>query len=182
MCSEAVWRRRRQCCGLRPVSRLGCKRKHCPLLLLASDRVQEYTLLSPDTRHTETVTLLQPGTMATMRAVLLTAKPAARADITQHLAVAEAVPVPEVKADQVLVRVRATSLNIEDIMWGVGRRVGVYITATKEAPVILGQEFSGVVERVGAKVMKFKIGDAVLGHKVDILQITRIMRSIFLSS
>ena len=58
---------------------------------------------------------------------------------------------------------------IEDIMWGVGRRIGVYITATKEAPVILGQEFSGVVERVGAKVMKFKIGDAVLGHKVDIL-------------
>ena len=88
------------------------------------------------------------------------------------LGVAEAVPVPEVKADQVLVRVRATSLNIEDIMWGVGRRIGVYITATKEAPVILGQEFSGVVERVGAKVMKFKIGDAVLGHKVDILQIT----------
>ena len=162
-----MWRRRRQCCGLSPVSRLGCKRKHCPLLLLASDRVQEYTLLSPDTRHTETETLLQPGTMATMRAVLLTGKPAARADITQHLAVAEAVPVPEVKADQVLVRVRATSLNIEDIMWGVGRRVGVYITATKEAPVILGQEFSGVVERVGAKVMKFKIGDAVLGHKVD---------------
>ena len=142
----------------------------------ASDRVQEYTLLSPDTRHTH------GHTMATMRAVLLTGKPAARADITQHLAVAEAVPVPEVKADQVLVRVRATSLNIEDIMWGVGRRIGVYITATKEAPVILGQEFSGVVERVGAKVMKFKIGDAVLGHKVDILQITIIMRSIFLSS
>ena len=135
------------------------------------------------TLGTLTVTLLDPGTMATMRAVLLTGKPAARADITRHLAVAEAVPVPEVKADQVLVRVRATSLNIEDIMWGVGRRIGVYITATKEAPVILGQEFSGVVERVGAKVMKFKIGDAVLGHKVDILQITIIMsRSIFLSS
>ena len=116
-----------------------------------------------------------------MKAVTLTAKPESRAAITKYLRVAT-VPVPEVRPDQVLVRVRATSLNIEDIMWGVGRRIGVYITATKEAPVILGQEFSGVVERVGAKVMKFKIGDAVLGHKVDILQITRIIRSIFLSS
>ena len=101
-----------------------------------------------------------------MRAVVLSGKPATRSAITDLLSISDTVPVPEVKSDQVLVRVRATALNIEDIMNGVGRRIGVSLTATKDAPVVLGQEFSGVVERVGDKVRKFKQGDAVLGHKV----------------
>ena len=42
----------------------------------------------------------------------------------------------------------------------------ITLKPTKEAPVVLGQEFSGVVEEVGSKVKNFKIGDAVLGHKV----------------
>merc|ERR1719468_1331817 len=84
---------------------------------------------------------------AAMKAVILSGKPATRAAITDLLSISDIVPVPEVKGDQVLVRVRATALNIEDIMNGVGRRIGTSITATKEAPVVLGQEFSGVVER-----------------------------------
>ena len=67
-----------------------------------------------------------------------------------------------------LVKVLATGLNIEDIMNGIGRRIGTSLTATKEQPVVLGQEFSGCVEKIGSKVKKFKVGDAVLGHKVDI--------------
>ena len=51
-------------------------------------------------------------------------------------------------------------------MNGIGRRIGTSLTATKEDPVVLGQEFSGVVEKVGDKVKKFKVGDLVLGHKV----------------
>ena len=101
-----------------------------------------------------------------MKAVILSEKPATRSEITYLLSISDSVSVPEVKGDQVLVRVRATALNIEDIMNGVGRRIGTSITATKEAPVVLGQEFSGVVERGGGKVTKFKEGDAVLGHKV----------------
>ena len=79
---------------------------------------------------------------------------------------ADNVPLPSLKSDQVLVKVLATGLNIEDIMTGVGRRIGVSLTATKEEPVVLGQEFSGVVEQVGDKVKKFKAGDKVLGHKM----------------
>ena len=101
-----------------------------------------------------------------MKAVTLTAKPESRAAITKYLRVAT-VPVPEVRPDQVLVRVRATSLNIEDIMIGAGWRFGSTLTATEDSPVVLGQELSGEVEAVGNKVTKFKPGDLVLGHKVS---------------
>ena len=100
-----------------------------------------------------------------MKAVTLTAKPESRAAITNYLRVAT-VPVPEVRPDQVLVRVRATSLNIEDIMIGAGWRFGSTLSATEDSPVVLGQELSGEVEAVGNKVTKFKPGDLVLGHKV----------------
>ena len=101
-----------------------------------------------------------------MRAVHLSGRPATRQDITDLLSVAEEVPRPNIKADQVLVKVVATALNIEDIMTAVGRRIGTSLTATPEDPVILGQEFAGVVEEIGGKVKKFTVGDAVLGHKV----------------
>ena len=66
-----------------------------------------------------------------------------------------------------LVRVKATALNIEDIMIGAGERPGITLKPTKEAPLVPGQEFAGVVEEVGSKVKNFKPGDAVLGHKVN---------------
>ena len=53
-------------------------------------------------------------------------------------------------------------------MNGVGRRMLVSLTATKEEPVVLGQEFSGIVEDVGSKVKEFKQGDEVLGHKMPL--------------
>ena len=101
-----------------------------------------------------------------MRAVILSGRPSTRQDITSLLSVAEDVARPTIKADQVLVRVLATALNIEDIMTAVGRRIGVSLTATPDDPVVLGQEFAGVVEEIGGKVKKFTVGDAVLGHKV----------------
>ena len=103
-----------------------------------------------------------------MRAVILSGKPATRNGITELLSISDDVPTPNIKSDQVLVKVKATSLNIEDIMNGVGRRIGTSLTATKEAPVVLGQEFSGIIEKVGDKVKKFKVGDSVLAHKVNI--------------
>jgi NADPH:quinone reductase-like Zn-dependent oxidoreductase len=64
------------------------------------------------------------------------------------------------------VRVKATALNIEDIMTAVGRRPLVSLAATSDQPVVLGQEFAGVVEEVGSKVTTLKAGDAVLGQKI----------------
>ena len=102
-----------------------------------------------------------------MRAVQLSGRPSTRQDITSLLAMADDVARPSLKSDQVLVKVLATALNIEDIMTAVGRRIGVSLTATPEDPVVLGQEFAGVVEEIGGKVKKFTVGDAVLGRKVS---------------
>ena len=101
-----------------------------------------------------------------MRAVILSETPQSRAAITEHLSITEDRARPSIKPDQVLVRVKATALNIEDILNGVAERIGLTMKASPEKPVVLGQEFSGVVEEVGSKVSQLKVGDSVLGHKV----------------
>ena len=53
-----------------------------------------------------------------------------------------------------LVRVKATALNIEDIMIGAGERPGITLKPSKEAPLVPGQEFAGVVVEVGSKVKR----------------------------
>jgi len=103
-----------------------------------------------------------------MKAVILDAKPASRDSIREHLTVKDDVPVPEIKSDEVLVKVEATGLNIEDIMIACGWRFGTALTATKENPLILGQEFSGTIEKLGSKVKGWSVGDPVLGHKAPI--------------
>ena len=101
-----------------------------------------------------------------MRAVILTETPSSRAAISDHLSVMEDMARPVLKSDEVLVRVKASALNIEDIINGVAERPGMNLKARKDNPVVLGQEFSGVVEEIGTKVKNFKVGDAVLAHKV----------------
>ena len=101
-----------------------------------------------------------------MRAVILSETPSTRAAITEHLSVVEDMARPGLKSDQVLVRVKASALNIEDIINGVAERPGLNLRASKDNPVVLGQEFSGVVEEIGSKVKNFKVGDSVLAHKV----------------
>ena len=104
-----------------------------------------------------------------MKAVILSGTPTCRAGISNHLSVVEDMEKPAINSDQVLVRVKATALNIEDISVGAGEWPGVTLKPTKESPVVLGQEFAGVVEEVGSKVKNFKTGDAVFGHKVSFL-------------
>ena len=103
-----------------------------------------------------------------MKAVLLDAKPASRDIIIDHLKIKDDVKVPDIKNDEVLVKVEATALNIEDIMIACGWRFGTALTATKEKPLVLGQEFSGTVAKVGSKVKSFSVGDKVLAHKLPV--------------
>jgi NADPH:quinone reductase len=64
------------------------------------------------------------------------------------------IPVPQPKAGEALVKVRASGVNFIDIYYREGR----YKT---DLPFIDGQEGAGVVEKVGAGVTDFASGDAV---------------------
>src|SRR3954453_10268355 len=73
----------------------------------------------------------------------------------------EEVPRPEPKDDQVLVRVMAAAVNPVD----TAVRQGYLRQRTGEKfPMIIGYDIAGVVEKAGAKVTKFKPGDAVYAY------------------
>src|SRR5215211_1816892 len=66
-------------------------------------------------------------------------------------------PDPPVAAGEVRIAVRAAGLNFADTM----ARVGFYPAAPK-APCVLGFEVAGEVERIGAGVSGFVIGQRVM--------------------
>ena len=69
-------------------------------------------------------------------------------------------PIPAVGADDLLVRVQASSVNPADAAIASGMLKGM---AEYEFPVTLGRDFAGVVEQVGANVSQYIAGDAVYG-------------------
>ncbi|KAI4346982.1 hypothetical protein L6164_007839 [Bauhinia variegata] len=68
------------------------------------------------------------------------------------------VPLPQIKADQVLIKVEAAAVNPIDY-----RRLIGYITETDTLPTTPGYDVAGVVTKVGSQVTKFKVGDEVYG-------------------
>jgi NADPH:quinone reductase-like Zn-dependent oxidoreductase len=71
----------------------------------------------------------------------------------------EDVPKPEAKADELLVRVHAASVNPVDGKTRAGRGMGG--GSRDLLPLIVGWDISGVVEAVGEGVNEFKVGDEV---------------------
>src|SRR5438132_12619182 len=67
-------------------------------------------------------------------------------------------PRPEPKEDEILVRVIAAAVNPVDsyVRQGMFAKRGL-----DNRPAIIGYDISGVVEKTGAKITKFKKGDAV---------------------
>jgi NADPH2:quinone reductase len=63
-------------------------------------------------------------------------------------------------ACELLVRVSASSVNPADAAIASGMLKGM---AQYEFPVILGRDFAGVLEEVGADVTRYEAGDAVFG-------------------
>ena len=73
----------------------------------------------------------------------------------------EDVPQPEPKQDQLRIRVIAAGVNPVDGMI----RSGMFDKEGRRAfPVILGGDISGVVEKVGSNITKFKSGDPVFAY------------------
>ncbi|EXC20280.1 Quinone oxidoreductase-like protein [Morus notabilis] len=71
----------------------------------------------------------------------------------------ENVGVPDLKEDQVLIKVAAAALNPIDFKW----MLGLFKSTDTSPPVVPGYDVAGVVEKVGSKVTKFKVGDEVYG-------------------
>jgi NADPH:quinone reductase-like Zn-dependent oxidoreductase len=73
----------------------------------------------------------------------------------------EDVPRPAPKDDEVLVRVIAAGVNPVDAYVRQGR---MSKRGLDERPMIIGYDIAGVVEKTGARVTKFKAGDAVYAY------------------
>jgi NADPH:quinone reductase-like Zn-dependent oxidoreductase len=70
----------------------------------------------------------------------------------------EDAPRPEPKEDEVLIRVKAASVNPVD----VAIRKGYFAKLVgRELPFVPGMDASGVIEKIGAKIDKFKTGESV---------------------
>ncbi|PON98948.1 Alcohol dehydrogenase superfamily, zinc-type [Trema orientale] len=69
------------------------------------------------------------------------------------------VSVPDVKDDQVLIKIAAAALNPVDFK----RRQGKFKNTDSPLPTVPGYDVSGVVVKVGSKVKEFKEGDEVYG-------------------
>jgi len=75
----------------------------------------------------------------------------------ENLRYVEDFPLPQIRDDEVLVRVKAVALNHLDIWVRMGA-----LAVKPELPHILGSDVSGVVERVGNLVSNVKEGDEVV--------------------
>lgn len=70
-------------------------------------------------------------------------------------------PVPKVGNEEVLVRVKAASVNPIDFKVRDGDLKAIM---KHKFPLVLGSDLAGVVEKVGKAVTKFKVGDKVYGR------------------
>ena len=70
----------------------------------------------------------------------------------------EEAPMPNLAPDEILIRAAAASVNPVD--WKV-REGYLKEMIPHKLPLVLGWDVSGVVEAVGAKAARFKVGDAV---------------------
>jgi len=94
--------------------------------------------------------------MSTMRASVLP-------DFERQPTLAD-IPAPEAKPGEVLVRVHAASVNGIDLSVASGRLRGML---EYDFPVVLGKDFAGTVEAVGAGVTGFDAGERVFGVVSD---------------
>lgn len=81
-------------------------------------------------------------------------------DVLQLTDVAKPTPT----ANQVLIQLKATSLNASDVELLTAKPAYIRFTGLfKPSKPIIGSDIAGIVEAVGANVTQFEIGDAVFG-------------------
>lgn len=71
------------------------------------------------------------------------------------------VPLPEIGENEILAEIHAASINPLDSKIRDGT---IKLLIKYKMPLILGNDFSGVVTKIGAKVTRFKVGDEIYGR------------------
>src|SRR4029453_12820231 len=73
---------------------------------------------------------------------------------------------PTIGADELLIKVYATTVNRTDCGFRAGKPfiVRVFSGLTRPRATVLGNEFAGVVEAIGSEVRSFEVGDRVFGY------------------
>jgi NADPH:quinone reductase-like Zn-dependent oxidoreductase len=73
---------------------------------------------------------------------------------------------PTIKADELLIKVHATTVNRTDCGFRAGKPLIVrfFSGMTRPRATVLGNEFAGVVEAIGSEVRSFEVGDRVFGY------------------
>jgi len=90
-----------------------------------------------------------------MKAIILTEQGGVENLIVEEIAI------PRPKANEIVVKVYAISINPVDIKTRKGG--ALYASMKEDRPVILGWDISGIVTAVGSEVQNIKEGDAVFG-------------------
>lgn len=68
------------------------------------------------------------------------------------------IPIPGIRDNEVLVKVKAAAVNHLELLIATG---SVKLIQDYEFPLVLGNELTGIIEKVGEKVQGFKVGDAI---------------------
>lgn len=68
------------------------------------------------------------------------------------------IPIPNIKEDEILIRVKESAVNPLEKLIGTG---SVKLIQNYDLPVTMGNEVTGVVEKVGSRVTKFKRNDNI---------------------
>lgn len=68
------------------------------------------------------------------------------------------IPIPEIGDNEVLVKVKVTAVNPLEMLIITG---SVKLIQDYKFPLTLGNELTGVIEKIGKKVQGFKVGDAI---------------------
>ena len=103
-------------------------------------------------------------TQCTMKAIMKT-KPEPGIEVAD-------IPVPEVAADEVMIKVKAASICGSDL--GIYKYTSAYSQMT--LPVVMGHEFSGEIVETGKVVTGFNDGDRVLSESVKACGVCRFCR------
>jgi len=71
------------------------------------------------------------------------------------------IPIPDINDQEVLVKIHTAGVNPLDNMIIRG---DVKMIVPNKFPLVMGNEFVGVIDKVGASVSKYSVGDRVYGR------------------